>query len=613
MLCVSLAAAVSGGCGGNGDRAELALGVEGPQASSSIEAPRKTPLTAYGADSPSRLSVLVDNTQSNWLDLAHGLKAIGVPFSVTTSYREALGHRVILIYPLVSGRALTRQALRALAEWTRNGGTLIGVNVLGALNALFGFSQPAVHRKLVRVNFLCGTTPPCDFQGDAETSIQIGDLTQPQGILGTTAYSDLRPGVRVLARYESGAAAAIMRQYGKGRAVALGLDIGQLMYLGYSNRSQGVAESYVDSYEPTIDVFLRLLRGVYVLGNPLAITLSPTPNGKQLTVMLTHDLDFYPSFCNAVQYATFEHDTGVRATYFVQTKYITDWEDRAFLTPQNVACLKRLKALGMELDSHTVSHSYQFNHFPEGTGREGYPDYRPFETSKDLTEHGTVMGETRVSRFLLEKLIGLKTVPAFRAGYLRNPRSLPQTLQATGYSFSSTTTANASLTHLPYQLNYGDDADKELNIFEFPITIEDQRPPLLPQRLGSAIRIAHEISREQGTFVLLIHPNITGMKLAFERHLVSAIKPFSYFTTVGSFGRWWRARNAVTVAARGQGETVAVTLSVPLSLTGLTLALPAGRHLLSAEGTSATQHGDEVVLGRAHGTVKLILGRSVGG
>src|SRR5580692_6063120 len=98
LLCVTLAAAVSGGCGGNGDRAELALGVEGPQESSSIAAPRQTPLTAYGADSPSRLSLLVDNTHSNWLSVAHGLKAIGVPFSVTTSYREALGHRVILIY-----------------------------------------------------------------------------------------------------------------------------------------------------------------------------------------------------------------------------------------------------------------------------------------------------------------------------------------------------------------------------------------------------------------------------------------------------------------------------------------------------------------------------------
>ena len=72
-------------------------------------------------------------------------KTIGVPFLVTEDYRQALRHRVVLAYPTISGRTLSQEALKALAAFPRNGGTLIGVNVLGGgLNEVFGFREVQV-------------------------------------------------------------------------------------------------------------------------------------------------------------------------------------------------------------------------------------------------------------------------------------------------------------------------------------------------------------------------------------------------------------------------------------------------------------------------------------
>ena len=106
-------------------------GINGPQDRSAVLARQPTSWTNYGGGGGSRLSILLTDTNSSWLGLAHGLKSAGIPFSVTTDYRQALHHKAILVYPTISGSVLTPEALRALASVPRNGGTLIGSFVLG--------------------------------------------------------------------------------------------------------------------------------------------------------------------------------------------------------------------------------------------------------------------------------------------------------------------------------------------------------------------------------------------------------------------------------------------------------------------------------------------------
>ncbi len=591
---------------GGSDQAGFLRGVSGPIEKTVISPERPASLNAYSRGSSSRLAVLLTDPHSGWLGIAHGLKAIGVPFLITRDYRAALRHRVVLVYPVISGKVLSIGALRALAALPRRGGVLIGVNVLGGLNEVFGFDHAVESRSRLRLLFTCGQRRPCTFRGPRETSINLGSPTHPQGVLTSVGYT--HPRAAPLARFDDGTAGITARAYGAGKVYAFGIDIGQLLLQGYNNRSQGIERSYVNGYEPTLDLFLRLLKDMYADGNASAVTLSPTPAGKALSVLLTHDLDSRRSFPNALAFAEFERKQRLPATYFIQTKYVRDWNDVAFLTAGNVAVLKRLARLGMELGSHTVSHSRQFNGFPLGGGDETFPAYQPLVKDATTTVHGTILGELRVSRFLLQHLSG-EHIISFRPGYLRDPFDLPQALAATGYQFGSSVTANDSLTHLPFQLDYARGSVGETNVFEFPVTVEDQAPPFLLARLPHAIGLARAVARYNGLFVVLIHPNVVGYKLEFERRLVRALRPFAWFGTLADYGRWWRSRNAVGVDVQQQAAGSLVRLTIPSPLHGLTLSVPAGLRLAAVNPRSvrASQSNTVIVIGRAGGSVTLRL------
>lgn len=141
-------------------------------------------------------------------------------------------------------------------------------------------------------------------------------------------------------------------------------------------------------------------------------------------VIMTHDIDAQTSMANAVQYAQFEKSQGIVGTYFVQTKYIKDFNDEVFLNDQgiNMAALHRL---GMELGSHTVAHSKVFSHFPLGTGTERFPEYQPYVKTRTKAANGSVFGELRVSKHLIEQLSGGANILSFRPGELSNPKTLP--------------------------------------------------------------------------------------------------------------------------------------------------------------------------------------------
>ncbi|HSY83780.1 MAG TPA: hypothetical protein VK807_18605, partial [Gemmatimonadaceae bacterium] len=83
---------------------------------------------SFSTGGTSRLAVLLTDSTAPWLPLAHGLRTIGIPFVITRDYHAALTHRVVLVYPIISGRTLSADALRALTEYH---GTLIATNVLG--------------------------------------------------------------------------------------------------------------------------------------------------------------------------------------------------------------------------------------------------------------------------------------------------------------------------------------------------------------------------------------------------------------------------------------------------------------------------------------------------
>lgn len=576
-------------------------GVAGPSHVTVVPPRVPASWTTYGQGSKSRMAILLTDPNSSWLGLAHGLKSIGIPFRITRDVREALTHQVVLVYPMISGKVLSPEELQTLADFPKSGGTLIGVQVLGGgMNRVFGFRDTVASRQRYDLR-LAGSDPLlAELTDPRERRLRIGIREKGLEVMGTYGYTG---SATPLAVFDDGTAAVTQALYGSGRAYAIGLDLGFLLLKGYNNRADELVQTYDNQFDPTLDVWLRLLKSIYRTAQEGAVTVGTVPFGKSLSVMLTHDVDFTRSIKNAVDYAEYEKSQGLVGTYFIQVKYIRDYNDDIFFNDEGVGYLARLAELGMELGSHTIAHSKVFDQFPMGTGREAYPSYAPYVRSRMKAQNASVLGELRVSKFLIDHFSGQEIV-SFRPGELSNPFGLPQALLATGFRYSSTATANNSLTHLPYQLTYDRLTESEVDIFEFPVTIEDEELPKMGDRLPQALEVARKISRYGGSVVVLIHPNILDHKLAFEKGFVEGVRPYAWFGSVREFGRWWAARNQVEVDVTRGPTSMQVTMTVPQPVAGLTIEVPEGWTVERAGSLpkGITQRGTVVTFPELQGT-----------
>jgi hypothetical protein len=259
--------------------------------------------------------------------------------------------------------------------------------------------------------------------------------------------------------------------------------------------------------------------------------------------MLSHDIDWENSVSKARAFAELEARHHTSSTFFMQTKYISDMNGRAFFTGKNLDVLAELTARGFDVESHTVTHARGFNQFPLGTGSETYTNYRPRIARSGQAPGASVMGEVRVSKELLDAAIpGLHTI-FFRAGHLRFPPTLTEALVRCGYEFDSSFTAPDVLTNFPFVLTFDRDFEHESPVYEFPVTIEDEEDPPLTERVGKALEVIQANADNGAVSVVLIHPNDSTSKLAAEEFLLNHLPRDIGVSDMRSFARFWRARD----------------------------------------------------------------------
>ncbi len=549
-------------------------------------------------------AILLTDTSSSWLGLAHGLKTMGVPFTIVTDIDEALEHDVVIVYPALTGSSLPPHALQALAAHVRSGGTLVGFSVIGGgMPPVFGFDRANEDARRREMVF---TDSPWVRRFAADALERRVPLAPPSGD-GSPVLIFAGEKLEPVARYRDGGAAIVMNRFDAdgrtGRAYAVGFDIGHYVLRATNGRFAEMVSSYTNTYQPQVDTLLRFLKTVYREGEPDAVTLGFTPHGRDVTIVMTHDIDFTRSMDNVRTYADYESGADIPATYFIQTKYMTDYNDRAFFGPSRQEDLRYLEARGMEIASHGVSHSNEFRSMPLGTGLERYPDYEPFVESFTEVRDGSVLGELRVSKFLLESL-SASNVSSFRPGHLSHPDFLPEALDAVGYRNSSSMTANEAMTHFPYQLTHSRGYATEVDVFEFPITIEDEYGSLT-DRIDASIALADRIASRGGLVNVLIHTDVAGEKLAFEKRFVEAFRDRAWFSTLGDFGEWWRARDEVTLeVVRESDDRRLLILEAPFELEGLTLQVPERWQLVHSP-VAARQEGTAVVVEALSGVTRL--------
>ena len=544
-------------------------GTQGPITESKPVVEEATRWETYSRGEPSRLAVYLHNDDSPWLGIVHGLKAIGVPFLITDSLEKALEHTVVLTYPRLRERDLEDGQAVMLQGFVRDGGVLLGTLIdAKSLYGLFGFDDLDIGRTRYEITY-AESEYDQDFIYPRERTIRIGNPERPKTFLRTIAYLHPR---EVLAEYNDGSAAIVRRRTGEGEAIAFGLDLGFYIKKAQNNRDEEAGRAYVNEFEPSVDTILRYIKNIYRMNEPLAATLHTVPDGYPLSVIISHDVDYSGSLANSITYAEYQRSMDYGATYFMQTKYFEDFFDEVFFDDQTTDLLTELEEMDMELGSHSVSHTDMFARVPRGNYRETYPDYQPRIIEFFYTRDATVTGEIRVSKFLIEELSD-STVVSFRPGFLANPSSLPQALQATGYRYSSTVTANDVLTHLPFRQTFGRGYDMEVSIYEFPITVEDEKPPEMDKRVDEAVELARKISRYGGLYVVLIHPNVLDHKYRFLVELTSRLRDWCWWGTLQEFGAWWTARDGVEfdITPVDDVPVLAVRAVVPVERLGILL------------------------------------------
>ncbi len=594
------------------DERWLLAGYQSNLPDSDLTEPAPLTVDQFDSGSSSRLALLVTDPSAPWMGLVHGMRAVGIPVRVTTDLDEARKHKVVLAYPSISDRPDWAHDLEHFVE---DGGILMGGAVRDlTLAQVFGITEatavPKTERNYegreisgIRLTPSINSSLTANFTDAREANISIYrrelgenfDLWRYNGTQepGLGVYSDETEPTE-----EHNNVAITLNGYGAGWAIAMGIDLGAYILQAFNGFGGGVGRDYINGYDPSADVLLRLVRNIYTTYNPAAVTVAPLPNDEDLKIFISHDIDTTSSALIGLDYAKMENEAGVKATYFVQTKYISDAQEEAFRGVDAFGALAQLADLNMEVASHSVAHALNFHRFDLGTGTEQYPDYAPVNEEMDgelAATGGSVLGELRVSKSILEDFLQGMKVQSFRPGHLRQPDSLAEAMEAVGYRFASVAAASDTLTHLPHRMAYNRGFDNQTAVFDFPVTVEDERPdsPLITGRVQDAIALADRIARHKGIYVMLVHPNEAGEKLAFVEDFIEATEDRYTFSTFSEFGPWWAARDQVGVDTTEVGEVLVVELTLPEAISGLTLEIPKGRQV-SALSQGITYRVDPV-------------------
>ncbi len=557
----------------------------------------RDPAELFPESAPSQVAILLTKSGQDAESPVRCLKAMGIPFFVTRDLHAALRHKLLLLYPEVDGTTFNAAQAQSISGFVVHGGVIFAQDVFwGGFKPLFGFDEVIPLRTRHKIIFDAqnpGTSDPV-FQylnRPAEKEVPLGSAAI-QEVIWTNGYR-AATGTQILGRFEDGSAAVLRHDVGRGHTYLIGVALNDVVRRNQQNRDYEAQRIYVNGFEPGTDVWLLILRAWYETYSDSGIRLGTIPQGKRSVLMLSHDVDWEYSFKPMSAFAAFEKSAGTSSTFFVQTKYLDDVNSKAFFFGQSLDLLREL-VHGSDIESHTVIHSKLFNKVPLGTGQEQYPDYHARATPDDAAKDATTLGEVCVSKSLLDgELPGHDTV-FFRAGHLRVPPYLPEALVRCGYEFDSSFTAADVLSNFPYELDFDLGMTEPANIFEFPVTFEDEQLPPLSDRIPAMLDTIEANAENGAVSVLLIHSNNSQEKLKAERVLLSQLPEDILVENMTDYARFWKARYQLRwfPKAISGGEQIEINAELPIS----GLSLVSLRTIRNASGIPGIRWTDHAVI-----------------
>lgn len=512
-----------------------------------------------------------DKGRVDQLALRRVFDCFKIPYDIIKSMEEIEKYRVVYLSGPLDNRTLDPKLANQLYGYVEGGGTLIAAGEIGnRLFSLFGVEKAVPSRKRYRLTF-SGEDPSLRYINRPEEStisLGNGEMHIYDEVIWTIGYHT-DGGPTVLARFEDEMPGFLTGRYGRGKTYLLGISYTDSVLVPQIGKDYEAQRLYVNSFEPSGDVVMLLLRAVYEASVSPSVQISTLPYALPAALVLSHDVDAQTSFVDSLKYADLEERFGVTSTFFENTKYFTDWMDIDYYNiPANVEAIREVKKRGWDIGSHTVSHYKKLSQAPEGNPRVRYKSYHP-------EKQVTVQGEVRVSKQLLDRDIPGQNTVSFRAGDLEYPDILVRVLEDAGYLYNSTFSTNDVLTAFPFRaMSERNLGSSESNMFEIPITLDDSLGFLTPSTLESAVKTWREVtqaySENDALTVLLIHPSDTRkstFKLdAQEALMKEVVKMNGWMGNITEFGEFWRARDALDfTVSRGDDGTLLIKLNIPAS------------------------------------------------
>ncbi len=533
---------------------------------------------------PLQVAIYLTREDEGGLGLVHAFQEMGIPFFVTREFDRAVAHSCLFIYPEIDGNSFTPAQAQKLTEFVQSGGTVFAQNVFtGGFRPLFGFRNFRASHSRHRLSIVAEGHPLFKYlDRPEEREVPLADSTVAS-LFATNGYTS-DGSSQVLAQFKDGSAALLGKATGQGSAFVTGVAFDDVILRSQCNRHYRPYRAYVNTFEPGGDVWLLMLRAWYEHYQPGFVRLATIPEGKRSWLMLSHDVDWENSVVPMLDFAEMEARHHTKSTFFMQAKYISDMNGRAFFYGSNLTVLSQLVAKGFDVESHTVVHARGFNQFEWGTGGENYSNYRPRMEKTGLAEGGSVLGEVRVSKELIDAAVPGHQTVFFRAGHLRFPPTLAQALAECGYEFDSSFTAPDVMSNFPYQLTYDKDFEHESPIYEFPVTIEDEAEPPLAERVGKALEVIQANANNGAVSVILIHTNDPKTKVPAEDQLLTQLPADIGVSDMLSFARYWRARDRLvwTIVQGKDSHEVTLTAQTSEPASGLTFSF--GQDISSVDG-----------------------------
>lgn len=489
------------------------------------------------------------------------MQQAGLSYDTTSFIDTAVNYPIIITASRILDTSLSAGQRLQLQNYVLSGGVLISSSLRDTnLYSLFGINQIQSDDSLLMITWDTVNFPQYfDLVDDSlEVTVSIGDSSFTNFV--TRAYTPTT--AQSLAVYEDGRCALTKNNFGSGTSYLFGPDFRDIILRPQLNMDLEAQRVYSNGFEVSTDVFVFVMRNIIRQHIPNTIYKYTVPGNSTSALLITHDVDSYSSIDTMHYFSVWEESLGISAQYNITTRYLNDDWMYDFYNG-NESRIDSLVKHGHILGSHSVGHLPDFGDeivFPYGMLGNTMVTYTPLYIS-GVTSGGTVLGELEVSKDILESTYGA-TIRSFRAGHLCYPDSLIMGLNATGYEFNSTNSANDILTAFPFfPYDRRSFSGNHNGVLEIPMTISDvfKDDPIADTNSTLKVHIwltqIEKYNRNNAPVNLLIHPN-RMFKLTAMQNLLDSIPetmciyPFQYY------GEFWRHRDSLQFTSTISNDTL---------------------------------------------------------